>query len=330
MSEFSRTTAVLPRPLSVLCAGLLTLTGCASQNGPQPLALTRAVPPVELLDVPFYPQTAYHCGPAALAMVLGWSGVSADPEHLATELYIPAKQGTLQAELVARARRNRRLAYIIPPQLAELLRELEAGHPVLVLQNLGLTWYPIWHYAVVVGVQPTNGNLVLRSGDKRRHVVAIETFARTWARGERWGVVVLPPGELPATATAARLFQSLADLETQHDPTTTLPSWRAAVKRFPKDGRLALGLANALYESNRLVSAAAVLEAALERQTDWSAVLYNNLAQIEADRGDWAVAEAAAAEAVRLGGPFLYTFRVTLRTIQCRRAGKPTDCEPAL
>ncbi|MCO6440462.1 MAG: PA2778 family cysteine peptidase [Nitrococcus mobilis] len=330
MSEFGRTTTVLPRPLSVLCAGLLTLAGCASQNGPQSLALTHTVPPVELLDVPFYPQTAYHCGPAALAMVLGWSGVSADPERLGTELYIPAKQGTLQAELVARARRSRRLAYIIPPQLSELLRELAAKHPVLVLQNLGLGWYPIWHYAVVVGVQPANGNLVLRSGDERRHVVAIETFERTWARAERWGIVVLPPGELPATATAARLFQSLAELETQHAPMTTLPSWRAAVKRFPKDGRLALGLANALYDTERLASAAAVLKAALERQTDRSAVLYNNLAQIEADRGDWAAAEAAAVEAVRLGGPFVATFRATLRTIRCRRAGQSTDCEPAL
>ncbi|EAR21222.1 PA2778 family cysteine peptidase [Nitrococcus mobilis] len=330
MSEFGGARAASPWPLLVLCAGLLALAGCASQNGPQLLASTLTVPPVELLDVPFYPQTAYHCGPAALATVLGWSGVSADPEQLGTELYIPAKHGVLQAELLARARRSRRLAYIIPPQLAELLRELESGHPVLVLQNLGLSWYPIWHYAVVVGVQPINGNLVLRSGDERRHVVTIETFERTWARGERWGIVVLPPGELPATATAVRLFQSLADLETQHDPTTTLPSWRAAVKRFPKDGRLALGLANALYESDRLASAAAVLKAALERQTDWSAVLYNNLAQIEADRGNWAVAETAATQAVRLGGPFLSTFRATLRTIQCRRAGKPTDCEPAL
>lgn len=330
MRDFGRTTAALPRPLSVLCAGLLTLVGCASQNGLQPPALVRTMPPVELFDVPFYPQTAYHCGPATLAMVLGWSGVNADPQHLSTELYIPAKQGTLQAELLARARSNHRLAYVIPPQLSELLRELEAGHPVLVLQNLGPDWYPIWHYAVVVGVQPANGNLVLRSGDERRHVVAIGTFERTWARGKRWGIVVLPPGELPTTATAARLFQLLAELETQHEPMTTLPSWQAGVKRFPKDGRLALGLANALYKTERLGSAAAALEAALKRQTDQSAVLYNNLAQIEADQGNWAEAQAAAAEAVRLGGPFLSTFQVTLRTIQCRRSGKPTDCGPAL
>jgi hypothetical protein len=259
-------------------------------------------------------------------MVLGWSGVSTDPERLGTELYLPAKQGTLQAELLARARRSVRLAYVIPPRLAALLHELESGHPVLVFQNLGLSWYPVWHYAVVIGVEPASGNLVLRSGSERRHVVAVETFERTWARADYWGIVVLPPGELPATATAPPLFRSLADLEASSGPAATLPSWRAAVDRFPKDGRLALGLANALYHGGHLKVAAGVLKAALERQTDWDAALYNNLAQIEADQGDWDAAEAAAAKAVILGGPFLATSRATLQAIRCRRAGKSADC----
>lgn len=330
MAELCRTTAAPPLPLSLMLAALLILTGCASQTGPQPRTLARAAQPVELVEVPFHPQTAYQCGPAALAMMLGWSGVSADPNRLGTELYIPAKRGTLQAELLARARRNNRLAYTIPPRLAALLRELTAGHPVLVLQNLGLNWYPLWHYAVVIGVEPESGNLVLRSGRQRRHVVAVETFERTWARGDHWGVVVLPPGELPATATASQLFQSLADLGASSGPATTRSSWQAGVDRFPQDGRLALGLANALYNNGQLAIAADVLEEALERQADWTAALYNNLAQIEADRGDWEAAEAAAAKAVNLGGPFLTTSRATLQAIQCHRAGKGTACEPAL
>lgn len=330
MADLGRTTAASPLPLSFLIASLLTLAGCASQSGPPLQSTARAAAPVELSEVPFYPQTAYHCGPAALAMLLGWSGVSADPKRLAAELYIPDKHGTLQPELLARARGSNRLAYIIPARLSGLLRELESGHPVLVLQNLGLSWYPLWHYAVVIGVQPASGNLVLRSGKERRHVVSVETFERTWARGKRWGIVVLPPGELPATATAPRLFRALAELETRSGPASTLPSWQASVARFSHNGRLALGLANALYNTGRLASAANALEKALEREADERAVLYNNLAQIEADRGNWSAAEAAAAKAVDLGGPFLSTFRATLETIQCRRAGKHTDCKPAL
>src|SRR5690606_22739970 len=111
-----------PLSLSLSFAALLVLTGCASQNGPQPRAVVGAVQPVELAEVPFHSQSAYHCGPAALAMVLGWSGVHADPERLGRKLYIPAKQGTLQAELLARARMSGRLAYVISPRLSALLR----------------------------------------------------------------------------------------------------------------------------------------------------------------------------------------------------------------
>ena len=324
MARSGWTTAASPLPLSLLLASWLSLSGCASQIGPQHTA--RAVPSVELSDVPYHPQTAYHCGPAALATVLGWSGVSADPERLATELYIPAKHGTLQPELLARARGSGRLVFIIPARLSALLDELASGHPVLVLQNLGLSWYPVWHYAVAIGAQPASGNLVLRSGNERRHVVTMETFERTWARAKRWGIVVLPPGELPATATAPRLFQSLAELERHGSSAKTLPGWQASVARFPRDGRLALGLANALYDAGRLASAADELEKALERDVDQTAVLYNNLAQIEADRGNWSAAESAAAKAVDLRGPFLATFQDTLEAIQCRRAGRPMDC----
>jgi hypothetical protein len=31
------------------------------------------------------------------------------------------------------------------------LREVAAGNPVLVLQNLSFAWAPVWHYAVVMG-----------------------------------------------------------------------------------------------------------------------------------------------------------------------------------
>ena len=60
------------------------------------LAACTALPPAlpedparELTQVPFFPQTIHQCGPAALATVLGWSGVPATPEELAPQVYIP-------------------------------------------------------------------------------------------------------------------------------------------------------------------------------------------------------------------------------------------------
>jgi hypothetical protein len=55
----------------VVVTALILLAGCASYPaaGFKPGARAQAVP-----DTPFYPQTRYHCGPAALLSVLEFSG----------------------------------------------------------------------------------------------------------------------------------------------------------------------------------------------------------------------------------------------------------------
>src|SRR3569623_1363896 len=133
--------------------------------GVAPADLTHAV---ELDAVPFFPQERYQCGPAALATVLAWSGAAVTADQLVPQVYLPARQGSLQPELLAAARRYQRLPYVLEPDLAALLREVGAGHPVLVLQNLGLSWAPRWHNAVVVGYDLARDEVVLRSGAGRR------------------------------------------------------------------------------------------------------------------------------------------------------------------
>ncbi|MDV7402172.1 hypothetical protein RZS08_62695, partial [Arthrospira platensis SPKY1] len=52
----------------------------------------------------------------------------------------------LSAEIDALARREGFVSYPIRT-LDELLAEVAAGHPVLVLQNLGTDWLTQWHFA---------------------------------------------------------------------------------------------------------------------------------------------------------------------------------------
>src|SRR5690606_28591997 len=119
--------------------------GCAINPS---LRVAEAMPPVVdgasprplLLDgVPFHPQTEYHCGPAALAGILGASGVApgvADPDALAPKVYLPGRKGSLQLELVGATRRAGRIPYEVDATPEALLAELAADRPVLVLQNL--------------------------------------------------------------------------------------------------------------------------------------------------------------------------------------------------
>jgi len=81
---------------------------------------------------------------------------------------------------------------------------------VIVFQNLGLPWYPRWHYAVVIGYDLPRREVLLHSGPEARKVTSMRLFELTWEWGKNWGVVVLPPEKLPATAEEELLVRALA------------------------------------------------------------------------------------------------------------------------
>ena len=127
----------------LVCVCTVALSGCASL-WPQTAELRRALPQgipekTELREVPFFPQEEYQCGPAALATVLSASGSRVAPEDLVAQVYLPERKGSLQVEMLAAARRHGRVSYQLAPRLEDLLRELAAGNPVIVLQNLGVS-----------------------------------------------------------------------------------------------------------------------------------------------------------------------------------------------
>lgn len=291
------------------------LAGCATR-GPQP-ALSGAAQ--ELEAVPFYPQEQYQCGPAALATVLNTSGISVTPEQLAPMLMIPARKGSLQIELQAQTRAQGRIPFPVRGDLRALQAELAAEHPLLVLQNLAFEWKPVWHYAVVVGIDPTARTVTLRSGRERRHVVGWETFERTWARAGHWGLVILKPGELPATADAAQVLAAIAPFEEKRQWTVAEAVYRSAAERWPQQAVFALGVANSRYARGDLRGAEQAYRTVIAAFPD-DPVAYNNLALVLADLGHWKEAERMVARALAIGGPLREEFLDTQRRIS-RRIG---------
>ena len=142
------------------------IAGCASRGPVLSNSLDRPGVPanVDLVDVPFFPQEEYQCGPAALATALSYSGLALTPDELAPRVYLPGKEGSLQVEMVAAVRRYDRIPYLIQPTLPALLAELQANRPVIVFENLGIAALPVWHFAVVVGYSKDDDSLLLRSG----------------------------------------------------------------------------------------------------------------------------------------------------------------------
>lgn len=251
--------------------------------------------------MPFFPQEDYQCGPAALATVLGWSGVDLTPDALTPEIYIPERKGSLQAEMLAVPARHGRLAVELPKMPEALIEELRAGHPVVVLQNLALAIKPVWHYAVLVGVDPVTQDVTLRSGRLRERVTGWSTFLATWQRAGSWAMVVLPPGEVPPSASAAAYINGALALERAKQQTEAETVFSAGQAHWPDEVLLPFGLANARYARGDLAGAEQALRVALQVDPQAMPVL-NNLAQVLTEQGCARLAIPYAERALALAG----------------------------
>jgi tetratricopeptide (TPR) repeat protein len=299
---------------------LAVLAGCA-QLVPQTIALRTGWPDgvpqrVEWTDVPFFPQEDYQCGPAALATVLGYTGTRVSPEKLVSEVYLPSRKGSLQLEMLATPRRYGRVSYQLAPRYADLLREVAAGNPVVVLQDIGPLSPMLvqWHYAVVNGFDYSTGSLFLRSGTKSRKEMPFTAFEREWMKSGYWAMVVAPPERIPVTATEDGWMSAVLAMVRAGDSEAATSAYAAALQRWPENLPAAVGLANQYHARGALADAAAVLRKALQRHPQ-SVIVMNNLAQTLSDQGRHSEALAQIDKASDAHSPFAAEVRATRQLI---------------
>lgn len=274
----------MTRGAPVFAALAVALTGCAA-SPPLAAGLPATAPrTIELARTPFFPQEQYQCGPAALATLLVASGVDTTPDAIAPEVYLPERHGSLSLELVAATRRHGRMPYVLATTADEMVAELAAGRPVLILQNLGVSKIPIWHYAVLVGYDAERNVAVLRSGPEERLEMKWQRFAGAWHRGGRFAMTVLRPGEVPAHADAARFIEAAAGLEAAGQRPAAAKAYDAAIARWPAEPLAWLGRGNVAYADGDRTGAADAWSRAILLDPK-SAAARNNLAEVLLEAG---------------------------------------------
>ena len=248
------------RALTGLCAALF-LTACAAP--PLDLSLPTGAPQKALVEnVPLIEQADYFCGPASLAMVLQWIGQDVTQDDIATLAFTPEAQGTFQQEMISAARRRGALAIPLSG-FSALTTELAGGHPVIVFQNLGERFAPVWHYGVVTGYDLERETVTLHSGQLSRTDMSLAKFERTWAGGEGWALLVLSPGDLPAAPNERSVLEASAGLERAGQTAAAIEAYRSGAKQWPQNWLWQFGLGNALYASGDLTAAREAFERAI-------------------------------------------------------------------
>lgn len=259
-----------------LLAGISGLSACATLPPPPQGAS------VELANVPAFAQQELQCGPAALASVLSASGISETPEALKADLFIPARKGSLQVELTAQARLRERVPLLLQPTETALVAALREGQPVLVLLNLGVRTYPLWHYAALTGFDSEAG-YTLNNGKAKPETISRSTFLRQWQWANGWALTLHRPAEPPAYADVAPWIAAAAPLQRTH-PAAAEAAYRAAIRRWPEASLAWAALGEARFAAGDLTEAETNLRKA-STLAPGDAAIINNLASVELARG---------------------------------------------
>jgi len=251
-------------------------------------------------SVPFIEQADNHCGPASLAMILKSKNIPIDYEQLTNQIMTPEKKGSFSTDIISTVRRQG-LVPVRINDLKSLLTEISHRQPVMIFQNLGLSWYPYWHYAVALGYDLSGPDMILHSGKEKFHTTDMRFFERSWTLADSWGLIVLLPGELAITADDLEHVAGISGLEALGKFNEAKLSYAAVLKRWPRSLPALVGMANVLYETKNYKGSTVFLSLATEFHP-LSEIAWHNLAAAQGAYGELKNAKKSALRALSLVG----------------------------
>ncbi len=170
---------------SFLLPVLIIVTGCASVRAPAAVSIENAR---IIKGVPFYAQKENQCGPATIAAVLNYWGISITPVEAAKEIYSRSARGTLSIDMVLYAKAKGLEASWYSGGPGDLRKEIDAGLPLIVLVDRGFSFLQVNHFMVVVGY--SEKGVIVNSGGDEKELIPMSEFMRSWERTRFWTLLI--------------------------------------------------------------------------------------------------------------------------------------------
>ena len=267
------------RRAAVLCVAAAALAWAAPAVAEAPAsapAEERSAPAtLQLLDVPYVPQSEALCGGAALAMVLRYWGMSGVFAEDFAALVEPGQAGIRTGALVRAAQAEGWLALPLPASAVALQSQLAQGRPVIALIQVSPGSY---HYVVLVAW--AKGWAILHDPALGPFQALREAeFGEAWSGSESWALLVLPPqgraapGAADSAAVAPPVPVALDDCESlveagilqavQGDSAQAELSFRAAQAMCPASAAALRERAGLRFQAEDWVGASRLARSAL-------------------------------------------------------------------
>ena len=148
------------------------------------------------------------------------------------------------------------------------------------------------------------------------------SFIRTWKRAKYWGILVLKPGEIPASPDADKYVRAVAAIEAIGDIDSAVVGYDAAIERWPEHTLAQLGLGNSFYAQGDLIAAETAFKKVLSMEPD-DLIALNNLLQVQMDRGCFADATLTVDFALSIAQPnstMFVTFQNARKEIELKNS----------
>ena len=153
-----------------------------------------------------------------------------------------------------------RFTYPVAPDLTALQAELDLHRNVLVRlkrEYAVLTEYDAHADTMSVRSGPARTDAVTgKDTAMRTKVMSTSAFMVDWEAGQRWAILVLRPGDLPAGLNRQRYLQAAAEFEKDARPESSRLVFDAALQRWPDEPEAWAGRAAAELHAGDAMNAA--------------------------------------------------------------------------